>query len=216
MNNKHKIVIFDLDGTLINSLPDISAAGNKMLQKYGKASHTVEEYKYFVGNGSKRLVERILPDFSKEKQAEALDIYKEFYQNNLVVNTTAYPGISETLKTLKEHGIRIAVCTNKHFSAVNEILSKVFPDIEFDAVAGERPGIPKKPDPTNVNNILQEMGIDKSEAVYVGDSDVDMETGCRAGVMTVGVLWGYRPLDNMVQGGGRIFIHTPSALLDII
>lgn len=216
MNTHHKIVIFDLDGTLINSLPDISAAGNKMLQKYGKASHTIDEYKYFVGNGSKRLVERILPDFSEEQQAEALDIYKEFYQNDLVVNTTAYPGIPETLKSLKERGIKIAVCTNKHFSAVNEILGKVFPDIEFDAVAGERPGIPKKPDPTNVNNILQEIGIDKSDAVYVGDSDVDMETGCRVGVMTVGVLWGYRPLDNMVQGGGKIFISTPSALLDII
>lgn len=216
MEFRHKLVVFDLDGTLINSLPDISAAGNKMLAGYGRKPHTIEEYKYFVGNGSKKLVERILPDFSPAQQAEALDIYKDCYQNNLVVNTVPYPGIPELLKALKSKGIKIAVCTNKHFSAVHEILEKVFPDIEFDAVAGERPGIPKKPDPTNVNSILGELGTDKAQTVYVGDSDVDMETGIRAGVMTVGVLWGYRPVENLIQGGGRIFISNPLSLLDVL
>lgn len=213
---RHEIVIFDLDGTLINSLPDISAAANKMLSKYGKSAHTVDEYKFFVGNGSKKLVERILPDFTEEQQAEALAMYKDLYQQNLVVNTAPYPSIRELLLSLKAKGIKIGVCTNKHYSAVNEILRKVFPEIEFDAVAGERTGIPKKPDPANVNNIIKELGIDKSKAVYVGDSDVDMETGCRAGVMTVGVLWGYRPLENMIKSGGKIFINQPSALLDIL
>lgn len=213
---RHELVVFDLDGTLINSLPDISAAANKMLSKYGKSVHTVDEYKFFVGNGSKKLVERILPDFTEEQQAESLAIYKNLYQQNLVVNTAPYPGIRELLLVLKAKGIKIGVCTNKHYSAVNEILRKVFPEIEFDAVAGERTGIPKKPDPANVNNIINELGIDKSKAVYVGDSDVDMETGCRAGVMTVGVLWGYRPLENMIKAGGKIFINQPSALLDIL
>ncbi|MDO4203295.1 MAG: HAD-IIIA family hydrolase [Selenomonadaceae bacterium] len=216
MINRHKLIVFDLDGTLINSLPDISAAANKMLAVYGRPAHSVEEYKYFVGNGSKKLVERILPDFSPEQQDEALDIYKDIYQNNLVVNTASYPGISDLLKALKAEGIKIAVCTNKHFSAVHEILGKVFPDIEFDAVAGERAGIPKKPDPANVKNIMSELGLDKAHTVYVGDSDVDMETGCRAGVMTIGVLWGYRPLENMIQNGGRIFISNPMSLLEIV
>ncbi len=213
---RHKLVVFDLDGTLINSLPDISAAANKMLSQYGKSAHTVDEYKFFVGNGSKKLVERILPDFTEEQQAEALKIYKDLYQQKLVVNTAPYPGIRELLLSLKAEGIKIGVCTNKHYSAVNEILGKVFPEIEFDAVAGERTGIPKKPDPANVNNIIKELDIDKSKTVYVGDSDVDMETGYRAGVMTVGVLWGYRPLENMIKAGGKIFISQPSALLDIL
>lgn len=213
---RHELVVFDLDGTLINSLPDISAAANKMLSQFGKAGHAVDEYKFFVGNGSKKLVERILPDFTKEQQAEALTIYKDLYQQDLVVNTAPYPGIRELLLSLKAEGIKIGVCTNKHYSAVNEILKKVFPETEFDAVAGESAGVPKKPDPANVNNIIKELGIDKSKTVYVGDSDVDMETGCRAGVMTVGVLWGYRPLDNMIQAGGKIFINQPAALLDIL
>lgn len=213
---RHELVIFDLDGTLINSLPDISAAANKTLSKYGKSAHTVDEYAFFVGNGSKKLIERIMPDFTKEQQAEALKVYKDLYQQNLVVNTAPYPGIRDLLLSLKAEGIKIGVCTNKHFSAVDEILRKVFPGIEFDAVAGERTGIPKKPDPTNVNNIISELGIDKSKTVYAGDSDVDMETGFRAGVMTVGVLWGYRLLENMIKAGGKIFISQPSALLDIL
>lgn len=216
MELRHELIVFDLDGTLINSLPDISAAANKTLAVYGKPPHIIEEYKYFVGNGSKKLIERILPDFTPEQQEEALNIYKEFYQKNLVVDTAPYPGITELLQALQEKGIKIAVCTNKHSTAVMEILGKVFPYIVFDMVAGEQPGIPKKPDPANVNNIIRELAIEKSKVIYVGDSDVDMETGSRAQVLTVGVLWGYRPVENMIQSGGKIFISHPLALLNII
>lgn len=210
----YRAVVFDLDGTLLNTLADLADSGNELLASYGMAPHPEPAFRYFVGNGSRKLMERILPGKSPEQIDEALARYKAIYEKHLTAKTTPYAGIAETLSALKVRGVRMAVCTNKHISAAEALIRKYFPADTFDTFEGDRPGVPRKPDPAHVRIVLEKMGIRPEETVYLGDSGVDMQTAVNAGALPVGVLWGFREKDELMENGAQILLSKPSELLE--
>lgn len=190
-----KIVIFDLDGTLLNTIADLATATNQALQHFGYPTHSIEAYRFFVGNGINKLFERALPEAERTEE-NVLRIRSQFIPYYNVHNadfSTPYPGIPEVLHTLQSHGILLAVASNKYQSATEKLIAHYFPTLRFEKVLGQREGIPVKPDPTIVNDILQATGLSATDALYVGDSGVDMQTALHAGVDAVGVTWGFRP-----------------------
>ena len=189
-----KLVIFDLDGTLLNTIADLAAATNYALKQYGLPTHNEEEYKFFVGNGINKLFERALPE-DKRNDEYVMKIRSEFvpyYDAHNSDLSKPYPGMNSLLADLQKKNIQIAVASNKYQAAAVKLVRQYFPDINFCEILGQRDGVPSKPDPT-INEISEHAGICKEEIVYVGDSCVDMETGKNAGVKTVGVSWGFRP-----------------------
>ena len=210
----YRAAVFDLDGTLLNTLADLADSGNELLASYGMAPHPEPAFRYFVGNGSRKLMERILPGKSPEQIDEALARYKTIYEKHLTAKTTPYAGIAETLSALKVRGVRMAVCTNKHISAAEALIRKYFPADTFDTFEGDRPGVPRKPDPAHVRIVLEKMGVRPEETVYLGDSGVDMQTAVNAGALPVGVLWGFREKDELMENGAQILLSKPSELLE--
>lgn len=214
---QYKAVIFDLDGTLVDSLDDLADSVNLMLEGYGFPTHDVEAYRYFVGNGSKKLMERTLPKdraASAEFVEEALAKYKEIYKERLLEKTRPYKGVRELLTELKNRRIPLAVCTNKHNEAALTIVKILFEPNTFDEVLGDRIGHPKKPDPTAPLEIAAALGVKPEEVAYLGDTSVDMETAVRAGFLPVGVLWGFRPEKELVESGAEVLLKTPLDLLE--
>ena len=214
---QYKAVIFDLDGTLIDSLEDLADSVNLMLEGYGFPTHDVEAYRYFVGNGSKKLMERTLPAekaSSDEFVEEALMKYKAIYKERLLEKTRPYKDVRELLTELKRRCIPLAVCTNKHNEAALTIVKILFAPDAFDEVLGDRPGFPKKPDPATPLEIAARLGVKPEEVAYLGDTSVDMETAVRAGFLPVGVLWGFRPKKELVESGAKILLETPWELLE--
>ena len=196
-----KAVIFDLDGTLLNTIDDLADAGNYALRDQGFPTHPVEKYKYFVGNGIPKLIERIVPKGSGNETIEKThSIFSAYYEAHMRDKTAPYAGITEMLDRLAEKGIKLGVVTNKAHKFAKEIVESYFGS-RFDKVFGERTGFPKKPDPINVNKMIEEWGLDKSEVLYAGDSNVDMETAKNAGVKSCGVLWGFRTKEELVESG---------------
>ena len=199
---QYKAVIFDLDGTLVDSLADLSDSVNLMLESYGFPTHEMEQYRYFVGNGSKKLMERTLPRdkaASAEFVEEALVKYKAIYKERLLEKTRPYNGVRELLAELKSRGIPLAVCTNKHNDAALTIVKILFAPGTFEEVLGDRPGFPKKPNPATPLEIASHLGVKPDEVAYLGDTSVDMETAVHAGFLPVGVLWGFRPEEELVK-----------------
>lgn len=190
-----KLVIFDLDGTLLNTIADLAAATNQALQHYGYPTHEVEAYRFFVGNGINKLFERALPETERTEE-NILKIRSQFvpyYDTHNADLSRPYPGIPELLRTLQQKGIKIAVASNKYQAATRKLIAHYFPEINFVEVLGQREGIPAKPDPCIVHDIIAKTGVKQEEALYVGDSNVDMQTAHNAGVTAVGVAWGFRP-----------------------
>lgn len=190
-----RLVIFDLDGTLLNTIADLAASTNQALRHFNYPEHPTEAYRFFVGNGINKLFERALPEGERTEQ-NVLRIRSRFipyYDQHDTDFSTPYPGIPEVLEALQNRGIKLAVASNKYQSATERLITHYFPTLRFEAVLGQREGIPVKPDPTIVNDILQATGIAREEALYVGDSGVDMQTALHAGVDAVGVAWGFRP-----------------------
>ena len=210
----YRAAVFDLDGTLLNTLADLAASGNELLESYGMTPHLQQEYRYFVGNGSRKLMERIIPDASPACIDEALARYKTIYEHRLTEKTTLYDGIMEMLSGLRDRAVLLAVCTNKHISAAEKLLRKFFPFDMFDAFDGDRPGIPRKPDPAHVRFVMEKMGVVPEETVYLGDSGVDMQTALNSGTLPVGVLWGFREKDELLENGAKILLSHPSELFE--
>lgn len=189
-----RLVIFDLDGTLLNTIADLAASTNQALRHFNYPEHPTEAYRFFVGNGINKLFERALPEGERTEQ-NVLRIRSRFipyYDQHDTDFSTPYPGIPEVLEALQNRGIKLAVASNKYQSATERLITHYFPTLRFEAVLGQREGIPVKPDPTIVNDILQATGIAREEVLYVGDSGVDMQTALHAGVDAVGVAWGFR------------------------
>ncbi len=213
-----KLIVFDLDGTLINSLEDLADSANHVLTEHGFPTHPVDAYRYFVGDGVRKLIERILPAEQRNNaqiehcKAEFVDYYKIHMEDK----TSVYEGITELLKALKAHGLKIAVATNKVHSAVAPLMAKYFPGIQFDSLIGQREGIPVKPAPQIMYDILKETDCSASEALHVGDTATDMQLAHNAVVTPVGVLWGYRPLEELQEAGARYIIEHPLDLLEIL
>ena len=213
-----KLIVFDLDGTLINSLEDLADSANHVLIQHGFPTHPVDAYRYFVGDGVRKLIERILPA-EERNDAQIEQCRQEFvtyYSVHMEDKTEVYPGMIELLKALKERGLKIAVATNKVHVAVEPLMAKYFPGIHFDSLIGQREGIPVKPAPQIMYDILKETGCQPAEALHVGDTATDMLLAHNAGVESVGVLWGYRPLEELQEAGADHIIRVPKELLELV
>lgn len=216
--NRKKLLIFDLDGTILNTLEDLADAANHVLAQHGFPTHPVDAYRYFVGNGMPTLIQRILPE---EHKSDAIyDIcFKEFldyYTVHMHDKTHVYEGLTETLETLQVRGIQLAVATNKVHSALAPLMANFFPTIRWQALFGQRQGIPVKPDPQIVYDILEATGCTKEETLYLGDTCVDMETAHRAGLKAIGVLWGYRPRTELEEAKADVIIEQPRQILSLV
>ena len=213
-----KLIVFDLDGTLINSLEDLADSANHVLIQHGFPIHPVDAYRYFVGDGVRKLIERILPE--EERTDTRIEQCKAefvaYYKIHMEDKTEVYPGITKLLKELKNRGLKIAVATNKVHVAVEPLMAKYFPGIHFDSLIGQREGIPVKPAPQIMFDILKETSCQPSEALHVGDTATDIQLAHNAGVESVGVLWGYRPLEELQEAGAEHIIREPKELLELV
>lgn len=190
-----KLVIFDLDGTVLNTIADLAQSTNHALQTLGYPTHPEEAYNFMVGNGINKLFERALPEGEKSEE-NVLRMRREFipyYDVHNADKSRPYPGIPELLSQLQEAGIQLAVASNKYQAATEKLIAHYFPHIRFTAVFGQREGINVKPDPAIVQDILKIAGTAKGDVLYVGDSGVDMQTAANAEVTACGVTWGFRP-----------------------
>ena len=214
-----KAAIFDLDGTLLNTLDTITYYTNKTLEKYGVPTVSVEEVKYFIGEGSRKLIERALVSrgaYSSEKFEEIHAFYKSSYDKEPLYLTGVYPGVLEALTELSKRGIRLAVLSNKPHSATVSVVKSFFGDV-FDTVLGARDGVPLKPDPTSLISLIEELGVTPSEVAYFGDTATDIETGLAgAAALTVGVLWGFRTEAELSLAGAVNLIASADKICDII
>lgn len=212
----YKYVIFDLDGTLLNSLEDLGNAGNFALAKQGFPIHEIEKYRYFVGNGIPKLIERILPEAKRRDSFEkTYQLFCDYYDKHKMDCTRPYEGIMDMLKRLYESGVRTAVVTNKGNEFAGKLIDDIFGNL-IERTYGSIEGIPKKPDPYLVNKAVSDFGADRSEILYVGDSGVDMETAINAGLDSCGVLWGFRDRDELIGSGANNVVTDTNELLDII
>ena len=213
-----KLVIFDLDGTLLNTIADLAHSTNYALERLGYPTHPVEKYKYMVGNGINKLFERALPEGEKS-EANVLRVRNEFIPYYNIHNadyTAPYPGIAELLESLQEMGIQTAVASNKYQAATQKLVPHYFPKIRFTAIFGQRDGVNVKPDPTIVYDILKEARATKEDALYVGDSGVDMNTACNAGVTACGVTWGFRPRNELETFHPAYIVDTAEEIMNIV
>ena len=190
-----KLVIFDLDGTLLDTIADLAESANYALKQLGYPTHDVETIRTFVGNGINKLLERALPSHeqTEENVIRMRSHFVPYYDAHNADLSSPYPGIVHLLEDLQEKGIMIAVASNKYQEATVKLVKHYFPTINFIEILGQREGINVKPDPSIVFDILQKANVNKEEVLYVGDSGVDMQTAINAGVDTVGVTWGFRP-----------------------
>lgn len=212
-----KLVIFDLDGTLLNTLEDLADSCNYLLRKYGFPEHPLDSYRYFVGNGIRKLVERILPETHRQ-DAFIESFFQEmvaYYDLHKEDKTKPYNGMVETLEALQERGVMLGVASNKVDKAMAPLMAHYFPTIKFTAVFGQREGIPVKPDPQIVFDILEIAGVGTEEALYVGDTGVDMDTAHGAGLKAVGALWGYRDRQELIDHKADCIIERPEELVEL-
>lgn len=204
-----KLVIFDLDGTLLDTIADLASATNHALIQLGYPTHETETICTFVGNGINKLLERALPaeEQTEENVIRMRSHFVPYYDAHNADLSRPYPGIEALLQDLQNQGTGIAVASNKYQEATVKLVKHYFPNIEFAEILGQREGIPVKPDPTIVFDILQKTSIKKEDVIYVGDSGVDMQTARNAGVDAIGVSWGFRPRTELEA-------HHPSAIID--
>ena len=213
-----KLVIFDLDGTLLNTIEDLGHAANYALEKNGFATHSLASYPFFVGNGVRRLMSRVLPEDRRDKDtiARLLVDFTDYYDQHNTDCTKPYNGIDEVLRQLRERGVKVAVASNKYHAATTKIVRHYFGDIDFAAIEGQREGVNVKPDPSVVFAVLAQAHVAKADTLYVGDSGVDMETARRACIDSVGVTWGFRPEKELVEYHADIIINRPDDILTIV
>lgn len=211
----YKTVIFDLDGTLLNTLADIADAVNRTLNTRGFPTHDEEAYRFFVGDGSRMLIKRALPE---KKRSDAsiegsLNAFKQDYAKAWDVKTAPYKGIAELLDCLVQANVRMAVCSNKPHAFTILCVEKLLKKWRFDPIVGQRACYPKKPAPDSALAIARDMGISPSEVLFVGDSGVDMQTAVAAGMLPVGAAWGFRPERELLENGCRFLARRPSDIL---
>ena len=210
-----KLVIFDLDGTLLNTIADLGDACNYALRTLGYSEHALATYNYMVGNGVRKLIERAEPDADPETLEHLLNLFRQYYDEHSTDHTVPYPGIPELLAKLHENGVAIAVATNKYQAAVDKIIPHFFPDIPFVAVLGQTDDRPVKPDPSIVFAALNQHPTPKADVLFVGDSAVDIETARRACVESVGVTWGFRPMSELRGAYADHIVSDPAEILTI-
>ena len=207
--------IFDLDGTLLDTLDDLAAAVNYALRQHGMPEHTREDVRRFVGNGVRLLMTRAIPDGEDNPLFEAtFQTFRKYYMEHSLDTTRPYDGIPELLGELRARGKRVAVVSNKFYAATSELCHHFFPDtVEVAIGEHEAEGIRKKPAPDTVKEAFRQLGVDSRNAVYIGDSDVDLQTARNAGLPCISVLWGFRDRAFLEAHGATTFVTTPEEIL---
>ena len=216
---KYDIVIFDLDGTLLNTIGDLAAAVDYVMRSRQLPEHTDAEYRQMVGGGIKRLVERALPQELAADEAyveECVAQFRRYYVDNIDRHTIPYEGMADLLRALRKQGVAVAVASNKFQHGTERLVAKFFGDIDFIAVEGNREGMPLKPDPKVVDNILAKAGVERSRAIMVGDSGIDIRTAAAASIASVGVAWGFRYAEELYEAGATTVVTTAAELSDIL
>lgn len=213
-----KLIIFDLDGTLLDTIVDLGTSVNIALEKHGFPQHDMETYRFMVGNGITKLIEKALPEDQRDSATieQVKHTFLTYYLPHSGDYTQPYPGIQELLAALKTKGIRLAVASNKMQVATENVVSHFFPSIHFDVVLGQREGIPMKPDPNILLSILQLTDCHADETIYVGDSGIDVLTAINANIPFVGVLWGFRPKEELASLGATSFVSSPNEIFSFI
>ena len=211
---KYDTYIFDLDGTLLDTLQDLATSVNYTLRQHDMPEHSIDDIRRFVGNGVRKLMERAVPDGAQNPLFEsAFATFRQYYMQHSLDTTRPYDGISEMLDELKRRGCLIAVVSNKMMAATQELIAHFFPQIEVAIGEHEAEGIRKKPAPDTVREALRQLGVTTKNAVYVGDSDVDIETAYNSGLPCISVLWGFRDRDFLLSHGATTLISRPEELL---
>ncbi|MCF2675582.1 HAD family hydrolase [Pseudoflavonifractor phocaeensis] len=212
----YKHVIFDLDGTLLNTIDDLADTGNHVCTLHGWPTHTVDAFKLMVGNGIPKLVERFAPQgTSQEVLDQAFQEFMDWYGVHKEDKTAPYAGMPEVTKALREAGVSIAVLSNKADVMAGPVVEHYYPGI-FPVVQGALPGLPTKPDPTLLHKLMDRLGATKEDTLFVGDSNVDIRTAKNGGLTGCGVLWGFRSREELEAAGADVIVSTPQELLDLI
>lgn len=215
---EYSLAIFDMDGTILNTLDDMTDSVNAVLGRHNLPLHTVDEVRFMVGNGIPKLIERAVPGGSENPDfQQILSDFVAYYEVHCAIKTAPYPGVVECIRRLRDAGMKIAVNTNKVETAAVALCDDYFPGL-FDVISGSRPEIPPKPAPDGIFEILRRAGMDiKSDAaraVFIGDSDVDLQTGMNAGLDVIGVDWGFRGKKFLLEHGARVIAMTARELAD--
>ena len=205
--------IFDLDGTLLDTLDDLAASTNYALRQHGMPEHSRDDVRRFVGNGVRVLIERAVPPGTPaEVREEVLKTFREHYLVHGLDRTKPYPGIMQLLRDLRERNKLIAVVSNKFYAATQELCTHFFGSL-VDVAIGEREDIRRKPAPDTVNEALRQLNADRGSAVYIGDSEVDIATACNSGMPCISVLWGFRNQDFLIKSGATHLVSSPQEIL---
>ena len=209
-------IIFDLDGTLLYTIEDLTDSTNYALKHFGYPTRTVEEITNFVGNGVRLLIERAIPDGKDNPNLEeCLTLFKTHYSNNMFNKTKPYDNIIDTLKELKKQNYKTAVVSNKFDSAVKELCNKYFEGLINSAV-GQRDNVNKKPAPDAVFEVMKELNVTSEQCIYIGDSEVDIKTAKNAGIPCISVTWGYKSIDFLYKNGAETLIYSPEEILELV
>ena len=213
-----RLVIFDLDGTLLDTIDDLASAVDHVLAVESLPRHTREEYRMMVGGGIRKLIFRALPETMRSDAFidKCLSRFVDYYSDNIDRLTHPYPGIGRVLSQLESHGIAMAVASNKFQLGTERLVGRFFPNVRFVAVAGNCDGLPLKPDPAVVDRIIAAAGVERCQTVMVGDSGVDMSTARNASIRAIGVTWGFRSREELASAGADSNVSTADELLDAI
>lgn len=215
---KFQAVLFDLDGTLLDTIDDLTDSMNAVLARRGRPQHSREDYKIFVGSGTRELVRLALPDACRDETTvtQCEEELKVHYEAHCMDRTRPFEGIDCLLDALTKRGLRMAILSNKPDAFVQRLVRALLPRWAFDVVQGELPGIPKKPDPAVPLMIARRLGVEPAQILYIGDSGIDMETAANAGMYPVGVLWGFRGERELRSHGARLLFSQPHELLSLL
>jgi phosphoglycolate phosphatase len=213
-----RAVIFDLDGTLLDTLADIADSANRALIAHGFPAHHTSTYRQFVGDGSAILIARALPpnQRSDETIRSCLENFIHDYNHNWHRATKPYDGMAHLLRVLRDRNIKLAVVTNKPHRFAVSMVAHYFADCPFDPILGQREGVPNKPDPAQALTAAAKTGVEPSSCIFIGDSAVDMKTACSAGMQPVGAGWGFRSAEELLDTGARAVIYRPAELIALI
>lgn len=214
----YRAVIFDLDGTLLNTLDDLGNAMNRTLEQEGFPTHPLDAYRYFVGNGALKLVTRALPEAHRDQVTiqRCLKVFRADYQHHWNVDTRPYEGIPDMLDALVARHIKMAVLSNKPDDDAKRCVSELLSGWRFELVLGQREGLPPKPDPSGADEIAKHLQLSPEDFLYVGDTSVDMHTAVAAHMFPVGVLWGFRPRQELEESGAQALLTRPLEILQLL
>ena len=211
--------MMDLDGTLLDTLEDIADSMNSALLHFGFPINELEKYKYFVGDGMENLVRRSVPDSARDDPnliSQCLEMMRQIYAHNWNANTRPYPGIPELLDEFSTRGLNMAVLSNKPDEFTRKMVESLLPAWRFDAVVGESPSMPRKPDPSSALAIAHRLGVESARFLYLGDTGTDMKTASAAGMYAIGVLWGFRDAEELIASGAKKLVAKPAEVLELL